>query len=321
MKMFLVCCALITNTAIAQQGWLPANERFGTVPKGVEVFMNSDTLDGKPFIAWYAIADLKDKALCFTVDTSTGRRLTPQQFYVKNKQPLLIVNCTFFSFQTNQSLNVVVKDGKPVAFNVNSIAQKGKDTLTFKHPLSSAIGISKKRKADVAWTFTDSMLSKVFAVQQVQRPVKDSVAYLQLPAAKNYYNSSAPLKRWKVRTAVGGGPVLVQDGKIAISNNEEMKFAGKAIYDKHPRTLMGYTANNQLIVMVIQGRNPGVADGASLEQCAKLMADIGCIEALNLDGGGSSCMLINGKETIHPSDKGEQRPVPAVFIIELNNEN
>ena len=67
--------------------------------------------------------------------------------------------------------------------------------------------------------------------------------------------------------------------------------------------------------MVIEGRNAGVAEGANLLQAAKLMANLGCEEALNLDGGGSSCMLINGKETIKPSDKGLQRAIPAVFII------
>ena len=54
--------------------------------------------------------------------------------------------------------------------------------------------------------------------------------------------------------------------------------------------------------------------GASLPQAAQLMAEIGCVEALNLDGGGSSCMLVNGKEAIRPSDKVE-RAVPGVFVI------
>jgi exopolysaccharide biosynthesis protein len=48
---------------------------------------------------------------------------------------------------------------------------------------------------------------------------------------------------------------------------------------------------------------------------AGLMQQIGCVEAINLDGGGSSCLLVNGKETIKPSDKEGQRPVPAVFMI------
>ena len=93
-------------------------------------------------------------------------------------------------------------------------------------------------------------------------------------------------------------------------------FTGKAIDDKHPRTAMGYTADGKLIILVVQGRFPGVAEGASLTQLAKMLLDLGCVEALNLDGGGSSCMLVNGKETIKPSDKEGQRSVPGVFIIQ-----
>jgi exopolysaccharide biosynthesis protein len=48
---------------------------------------------------------------------------------------------------------------------------------------------------------------------------------------------------------------------------------------------------------------------------AAMFKQIGCVEALNLDGGGSSCLLINGKNTIQPSDKEGQRPVPAVFMV------
>ena len=118
-----------------------------------------------------------------------------------------------------------------------------------------------------------------------------------------------------MKTAVGGGPVLVQHGKIEITNNEEIKFTGNAIDDKHPRTAMGYTNDNKLIILVIQGRSPGIAEGATLVQEAQILKDLGCREALNLDGGGSSCMLVNGKETIKPSDTAGQRPVPAVFLI------
>ena len=116
---------------------------------------------------------------------------------------------------------------------------------------------------------------------------------------------------------MGGGPVLLQNGEIKITNNEEMKFIGKAIDDKHPRTAMGYTKDNKLIVLVVQGRFSGVAEGATLTQEAQIFKDLGCWEALNLDGGGSSCMLINGKETIKTSDTAGQRAVPAVFMIKV----
>lgn len=115
--------------------------------------------------------------------------------------------------------------------------------------------------------------------------------------------------------AVGGGPVLIHDDTIRITNNEEFKFIGKAIHDRHPRTAMGYTSDGRLIILAVQGRTPGVAEGADLLHLATIMKELGCYEALNLDGGGSSCLLINGKQTITPSDKEGQRPVPAVFIV------
>jgi exopolysaccharide biosynthesis protein len=51
-----------------------------------------------------------------------------------------------------------------------------------------------------------------------------------------------------MNAAVGGGPVLLQNGNMQITNNEELKFTGKAIDDKHPRTSMGYTKDGKLIL-------------------------------------------------------------------------
>jgi exopolysaccharide biosynthesis protein len=67
--------------------------------------------------------------------------------------------------------------------------------------------------------------------------------------------------------------------------------------------------------MAVQGRSTDAA-GVTLEQAAKLLLDLGCIEGMNADGGGSSCLLVNGKPTIQVSDKEGQRPVPAVWMIQ-----
>ncbi len=312
----------------AQINWINVSAEFGVLPKGFQVFKTTDSLNKKPFAAYYAIADLKNKKLQFISDTTHKRRMTPSQYFAKNRQPLLVVNTTFFSFASNQNLNMVIKEGKVVSHNVHSMPMKGKDTLQYRHPFASAIGITRRRKADVAWTYTDSSTKKSYALQNVQVPIRDSISSLSFEKAKLYSAEildagftgvkklKTRLKKWKMQTAVGGGPVLVQNGQVNISNNEELKFAGKAINDLHPRTLMGYTKDDKIIVMVVEGRKPGIADGASLLQAAQIMADLGCEEALNLDGGGSSCMLINGKETIKPSDKGLQRAIPAVFIIQ-----
>ncbi|MBA2499200.1 MAG: phosphodiester glycosidase family protein [Chitinophagaceae bacterium] len=318
-KTFLILAVFIflfANTNSQSMQWKDVSEYYGPLPATVKLFKTTTPIDDKPNVAFYLTADIKDKQLSFTADTAKNRRLTPNQFYGKNNQPLVVVNTTFFSFATNQNLNAVIQNGRLISYNVHSFPGKGKDTLTYRHTLGSAIGITKNRMADVAWLFTDSSKKSAYALQQPVMPPRDSVAYVEMKKRTiKQFNTAGQLKKWKVETAVGGGPVLVQNNQIAISNNEELKFAGKAIDDKHPRTAMGYTNDHKLVILVVEGRSPGVAEGASLKQMAAILKEIGCVEALNLDGGGSSAMIVNGKNTINPSDKTGQRPVPAVFMI------
>ena len=325
---YLLLATCFSLSSHAQLKWINVDSLYQPLPSSVHVFKTTDSLDGKPNIAYYVIADIKDKKLLFEADTTLNRRLTPSQFYQKKHQPVIVVNTTFFSFQTHQNLSVVVKDGKLVGYNIHSIPGRGKDTFTYRHPFGSAIGITRKRKADVAWLYTDSTLKNAYALQTPNEFLKDSINKLTfenavyLTSIVTHQGASPTLKRWRrIITAVGGGPALLQSGQIKITNEEELKFIGKAIDDKHPRTAMGYTKDQKLIILVVQGRFPGIAEGATLGQEAKILQDLGCWEALNLDGGGSSCMLINGKETIKPSDAAGQRAVPAVFIIDKVQKN
>ena len=290
---------------------------YGPLPSSVHIFRSSDSIDGKPSVAFYLIADLSDENLVYSTDTTSGRRLTPSSFYQKNASPIVVVNGTFFSFATSQNLNVIIRDGRMLGYNIQAIALKGRDSGKYAKITRSAIGITKKGKADVAWLFTDSSAKYATAFQK--KPVSwedNSNAYTRKDFTSHYGRGA---KRWKVNTAIGGGPVLVSEGRVFISNDEERMFAGKARHDRHPRTAMGYTFDNKLVILVVEGRHKDVAEGASLEHLSKILIDLGCREALNLDGGGSSCLLVNGRQTILPSDKEGQRPVPGVFIIQAKN--
>lgn len=309
-KLFWLLC-LVPASLNCQINWYKVDSLFGPLPSNVHVYYTNDPLNGKPNKAYYIAAPLRDKSLSFSAEVGNGKRFTPSEYFNALQLPLVVVNTTFFEFVQNRNLNAVVRNGQLVAFNLHNIAGKGKDTFTYRHVFASAIGISKKRKADIAWLFTDSASRYPLAAQVVVQSYRDSTLLL----AQSQLPKTAKFKKWKMHTAVAGGPALIQNAQIQISNNEEQKFTGKQINDLHPRTAMGYTADGHLIIMVVEGRNPGIAEGASLTQLAQLMQSAGCIEALNLDGGGSSTMLINGKETIKPSDKTGQRPVPAVFVI------
>jgi len=309
---YLLLLMFATTVTNAQVNWTNVDADFGPLPASMHVYKTTDAIDGKLNIAYYVSYDLKDKSHALSTAVGNGKRYTPQKYYdsISNK-PLLVMNATFFEFAHNSNLNLVVDGGEIKSYHLHSLPGKGKDTLTYRHVYGAALGISKSNKPDVAWVYTDTADVNVYASQTVVSMFKDSIA--DVPAKEML--SKGDFKKWKIKTAIGGGPVLLQDGDIKITNNEELKFAGKAILDKHPRTAVGYTANNQLIMFVCEGRFPGRADGLTLTQMAGLLKEMGCVEAINLDGGGSSCLLVNGKETIKPSDKEGQRPVPAVFMI------
>ena len=93
---------IINSTALnAQLKWTNVDSLYQPLPSSVHVYFTNEPIDTAPFRAYYLIADLKDKKINFTADTTLGRRFTPTQFYQRNKQPLVVVNCTFFSFATN----------------------------------------------------------------------------------------------------------------------------------------------------------------------------------------------------------------------------
>jgi hypothetical protein len=295
--------------ATAQLRWRRVDSSFGPLPPSVHIYRSPDSLDGLPFIAYYVSARLRDKRLIFTAQSVKGNRFTPAQFYQIEQQPLVVVNATFFSLTTGEDYNLVVRNGRLVSRSLSSLHGTGRDSALYYYPTRGAIGIDRRRRADVAWTFTDT--SRIWPYAFEDRPVvakgRDS-----LPSIYNLDDIN--WKWWKMRTAVGGGPVLIHDGKVDITNREEQLFPDPG-GDYEPRTAMGYTRDGHLIILAVQGRTPGKAAGATLQEEALIMLGLGCYEAVNLDGGGSTCLLVNGKETVRPSDPKGERPLPTVFLI------
>ncbi len=313
MRFTLLLLSVVPLLLSAQLGWKEVTHTFGELPSSIQVYRTDNLLDGKPNIAYFVIADLKDQRLDFRADTTFQRRLTPEQFHLKLKAPLVILNTSFFSFTTHQNLNMMMDRGEMLAYNVHTIPGKGNDSLKYRHPLVGAIGISKDRKADVVWTYTDSTSRWPYSSQTVMPLLKNQQPTFPRDSVQ------VTLQKWKMHTAVSGGPVLVQNGIIQVTNNEEWKFAGKAIDDRHPRSAIGYRADGKLVLLAVEGRNTGKAEGATLKQTAMMLLSAGCVEGLNLDGGGSTCLLVNGKDTVRPSDREGQRAVPGVFYIRKRN--
>ncbi len=119
-------------------------------------------------------------------------------------------------------------------------------------------------------------------------------------------------------TGIGGGPVLIKDNSVRITYNEEIIWgSGVGLTNENPRTAVGYTADNHVIMLVVDGRSE-TSDGVELPELAQIMSDLDCVEALNLDGGGSSQMAIGNAFVNTPSDE-TPRAVPTILSIVHTN--
>ena len=112
---------------------------------------------------------------------------------------------------------------------------------------------------------------------------------------------------------ISGNTMLVKDGAVVPHENKV----------RHPRTVAGLNADNtKLILLVVEGRKPGIAFGMNYAELAAEMIRLGCKDALNLDGGGSSVMAVRdpakGEFRIlnQPTD-GRERAVANVLGITI----
>lgn len=298
MTRLLIILTMLPAATMAQLRWQPSAAHNEGLPEGARVYQTTDPVSGRPFRAYYLEIAPGAKDLRLSVEAFPGKRYTPAQYdSILGPGALAIMNTTFFSFKDNSNLNIVVKQGKVFAVN----PQPAPDASPKRYVTRGAFGIDRKGRPDIAWVYN---VGKKRAPYAYNAPVEKVEPTKSAPAGAH---------RWKMREAVGGGPVLVQNGQPHITWEQE--GMGKSIAALHPRSAVGYRPDGTILLMVIEGRNKGVAEGANFEEMAKIFTDLGCVEALNLDGGGSSALYVNDQNTIRPSDPTGQRPVPAVLVL------
>lgn len=122
-----------------------------------------------------------------------------------------------------------------------------------------------------------------------------------------------------VRAALGGGPRLVRAGQVEVTGVEE-RFQPDVLLGRAPRTAVGVTEDGKLLLVVADGRNPAVSSGLTLEELAELMRSLGARDAMNLDGGGSSTLVLRGLVLNEPSD-GDERPVGSGLFVTVLDGN
>ncbi len=126
-----------------------------------------------------------------------------------------------------------------------------------------------------------------------------------------------PLVRqfWNAEDAVAGVPQLIKNGKIDITWEQE-KASRSFVEMRHPRTAVAKLKDGKFLMLTADGRSEQSA-GLDLYDLAKYMLELGAIDAMNLDGGGSTTMFLDGKVVNKPSDKEGERKIGDAIVVTL----
>lgn len=130
----------------------------------------------------------------------------------------------------------------------------------------------------------------------------------------NDYRASQGWSAYPPIGAVKGGQDDDGIGGSAKSENRENFYNGWVLR-RHPRSALGITQDNILYAAVVYGRQPGKSEGANITEMSKLMIALGVDKAINLDGGGSSMMVVNGTSTGNSSDSVERKVSDAIVFL------
>jgi exopolysaccharide biosynthesis protein len=317
------------NPSIVALGWTDVDSLYGDLPHYVNVYksplnLSSMTTNKDSVIVYVAVADMSRATFGVLGDVGwsnvangvgSEKVFTPAQFYSKNKAYVTINGGMFFwdnGTDTNgfyYSQSSLYKDGVMLSPNQNYYSE---DWVTLWYPTVGCFVQAPDGTFKATWTYyTNDGIDYSY-----DAPAGNDIskAPLDVPSA-TFPSKGTALTSANVKNAIGGATVLLHNGTVMNTYVQEMLLAASAV-TKRPRTAIGYDATNKkLFFFVCEGDNmtKGV-HGMTTADVAAVMKALGCTEALNLDGGGSSCMLINGIETIKPSDGSERAVLDACFI-------
>lgn len=140
---------------------------------------------------------------------------------------------------------------------------------------------------------------------------------IQIGAELIISTASSPNLRG-AKTAISGGPILVRDGKRQrINNVDSDAYEFSSMTERHPRSAIGWNENYFFLVQV-DGRQRNLSVGMTLNELAVFLVEIGCQEALNLDGGGSATLWYNGRVRNRPCDGHERAVANALVVLKKN---
>jgi Phosphodiester glycosidase len=278
-------------------GWKKSINYLSANTNDMEVYVFDSVYAGKPAKMFCFAYSANNTNYEFKPVMSAATEKKPTQFYAEESGTVYAcINAGYFG--SGQSFSLVKYNNTVSAANIKAVTRPLAGVNTTYYPTRAAFGFSSiAGLPDVSWVYHVGTGNDLIYSYSSPAPNMLNTS----PAAQPTETYPTGGTEWKVSTAVGGSPMLIKNGIINTTSR--------------PRTAIGYNASNTIFLIAVEGDNPVGAAGLNLVELAQLMKDFGCMGAINLDGGGSTNMIINNRATLRPGDAGVERAVKSVILV------
>lgn len=289
-------------------GWKYSAALSINFPSGMQAFTFDTLFNGR-----------KVKAVCVAFDPSTGRfdfkpvvsstAKTTSQF-VSSESGLVYVAINGGYYGGNQSYSLIKYSGVTSAPNIKAVTRSFNGSNASYYPTRAAFGITTTGAPATAWVYSVGAGNDNIYSYPSPSPNAEGSAPQAVPT-ENFPAGGSP---WNVVSAIGGSPMLLRGGTVRISDTEELISINNTT--SRPRSAIGYTASGRVVLLAVEGDNASAGyPGINLADLASMLGSLGCSDAINLDGGGSTSMVIGNQLMVRPGDNGVERAVISALLI------
>lgn len=270
---------------------------------GVDVFKTTSQLDGRNFNAWYAIADPEKVDFRVLYPETVGTKKTIAAQAEAAGDCLALINGAIYG---NYNIGVIITEGEMTQQWHGEIegCYWGTDSQLYQitRPI---IGTDKKGKAGAYWVGVPQQ-GTLYYYDRPQPSVTGQAKYGKVTST-----SPVPAIDWDPYYAISCGPMVLYDGKVCADNSmvDDTHYYTNfecwdesGVYSAHPdRSAVGVTEDGKIVLFICDGRIDA-SQGAYIKELGPIMKSIGCVHAMNLDGGGSTGMWVAGSGMINHKD-------------------
>lgn len=282
--------------------------------EGVEIYKTTSQLNGRNFNAWYAVADPSKVDIRVMYPETKGSKKTVQAQAEAAGDCLALINGAIYG---NYNIGVIFTEGKMTQEWHGEIEgcywASNSQLYQVTRPI---IGVDKDGKAAAYWVGVPQQ-GTFYYYDRPQANVVGKAKYGKVSAT-----SPVDAVEWNPYYAISCGPMVLYDGKVSADNtmvddthyytNYEC-WDESGVYSDHPdRSAVGVTADGKIVLFICDGRIDE-SQGAYMKELGPIMKSIGCVHAMNLDGGGSTGMWVNGAGMINHKDGTSWRAVKSTL--------